>query len=288
MRIAFLGLGLMGTAIAGNILKAGHDLTVWNRSPEKADDLVAAGARRAATPIEAVSGADVVLTMLADDRAVEAVIFGSDGLLSGGAAPLHVGLSTISVALARRLAEASGGAYVSAPVFGRPPAAAAAQLVIMAAGPADAIDRAQPILDVIGKQTFRVGTEPAHANVVKLCGNFLIMGLLEAMGEALTLGAKTGLDKAALFEVLTGTLFGAPIFTNYKAALLDGQIRPAGFTAPLGLKDMTLVGDAAVAARVPMPLLGVVRDHLLQAIATEGEDVDWAAITTMIATNAGL
>lgn len=288
MRVAFLGLGQMGSEIARNILKAGHELTVWNRSPDKADALVAAGARRATSPAAAAAEAEIVCSMLADDRAVEAVVFGPDGLLSGGAAPLHVGHSTISVALARRLTEAGGGTYVSAPVFGRPPAAEAAQLNVVAAGPAGAIDRAQPIFDAIGKQTFRLGEEPAHANVLKLCGNFLIMGALEAMAEALTLGAKNGLDKAALFDVLTGTLFGAPVFTNYKAALLEGQVRPAGFTAPLGLKDMALVGEAALAARVPMPVLGVVRDHLLQAIAVEGEDVDWAAVTTMVAANAGL
>jgi len=288
MRVAFLGLGQMGSGIARNILKAGHELTVWNRSPDKADVLVSAGARRAASPAAAAADAEIVCSMLADDHAVEAVVFGPDGLLSGGTAPLHAGHSTISVALARRLTEAGGGTYVSAPVFGRPPAAEAAQLNIIAAGPADAIDRAQPIFDAIGKQTFRLGEEPAHANVLKLCGNFLIMGALEAMAEALTLGAKNGLDKAALFDVLTGTLFGAPVFTNYKAALLEGQIRPAGFTAPLGLKDMALVGEAALAARVPMPVLGIVRDHLLQAIAVEGEDVDWAAVTTMVAANAGL
>lgn len=288
MRVAVLGLGNMGGAIARNILKAGHELTVWNRSSDKAAALVEAGARFAATPAQAAIGAEMVFTMLADDKAVEAVTFGEDGLLSADSRPLHVGLSTVSVALARRLAEAQGDLYVSAPVFGRPPAAEAAQLSIVAAGPAEAIARAQPIFDAIGQKTFSVGDDPSAANLVKLCGNFMIMSAIEAMGEAMALAAKNGLDKQALFDVLTGTLFGAPVYRNYGPALIEGNFRPAGFPAPLGLKDMNLVAEAAGAAHVPMPLLGVIRDHLLQVIAREGDDVDWAAIGKAIAGNAGL
>ncbi|MDO6413891.1 NAD(P)-dependent oxidoreductase [Sphingomonas sp. BIUV-7] len=288
MRVAILGLGNMGGAIARNILKAGHDLTVWNRSPDKAAALVEGGATLATTPAEAAAQAEIVFTMLADDRAVEAVTFGEDGLLAADPLCLHVGLSTVSLALARRLAEAQGDRYVSAPVFGRPPAAEAAQLSIVAAGAPASIAHAQPVFDAIGQKTFVVGEDAPAANLVKLCGNFMIMSAIEAMGEAMALAAKNGLDKQALFDVLTGTLFGAPVYRNYGPALIEGTYRPAGFPAPLGLKDMNLVAEAATGARVPMPLLGVIRDHLLQAIARDGDDVDWSAIGKAIGDNAGL
>ncbi|PZU11659.1 NAD(P)-dependent oxidoreductase [Sphingomonas sp.] len=288
MRVALLGLGNMGGAIARNILKAGHALTVWNRSPDKAASLVEAGAGSASSPAEAATGAEIVLTMLADDRAVEAVVFGAQGLLSAKAAPIHVGLSTISLALARRLTEVQGERYVSAPVFGRPPAAEAAQLNIVAGGAPASIAFAQPIFDAIGQRTFVAGEDQATANLVKLCGNFMIMSAIEAMGEAMALAAKNGLDRQILFDVLTGTLFGAPVYRNYGPALIEGAFRPAGFPAPLGLKDMNLVAEAANGARVPMPLLGIIRDHLLQTIARDGDDIDWAAIGKAIGDNAGL
>ncbi|QJU56756.1 NAD(P)-dependent oxidoreductase [Sphingomonas sp. AP4-R1] len=288
MRVALLGIGNMGAPIGRNILKAGHDLIVWNRSPDKAAPLVAEGATLAATPAAATVEAEIVCTMLADDRGVEAVTFGEEGLLSADPRKLHVGFSTISLALARRLAEAQGDLYISAPVFGRPPAAAAAQLSVVTAGASESIARAQPIFDAIGQKIFVVGAEAPAANLVKLCGNFMIMSAIEAMGEAMALAAKNGLDKQALFDVLTGTLFGAPVYKNYGPALIAGEYRPAGFPAPLGLKDMNLVAEAAGGARVPMPLLGVIRDHLLQTIGREGDDVDWAAIGKAISDNAGL
>lgn len=288
MRVSVLGLGNMGAAIARNILKAGHDLTVWNRSEGKAAGLAAEGATVASSPAHAVAGAEVALTMLADDQAIEAVVFGPDGLATAHGPAVHVGLSTISLAMAERLTEAHGDRYVSAPVFGRPSAAAAAKLFVVAAGPAAAIDHAQPILDVIGQRTFRMGEAPRAANLTKLCGNFMIMASLEAMGEALALAEKSGLPKAELFEVLTSTLFGSPIFTNYGPPLLTGAFRPAGLTTVLGLKDMSLVAAAASDARVPMPLLGIVRDHLLQMIAQGGADMDWSAIAKAIDDNAGI
>lgn len=288
MRVALLGLGNMGAAIAPNILKAGHRLTVWNRSPGKTASLAEQGAAVAATPAEAVATAEIALTVVADDRALEAVMFGPDGIATAPGEAIHVGLSTISLALADRIAEAQGPRYVSAPVFGRPNAAAAAKLNIVAAGAADAIDRAQAVFDAIGQRTFRVGEAPRAANLVKLCGNFMILASLEAMGEALALAEKTGLARADLFEVLTGTLFGAPVFTNYRSQLLEGAFRPAGFPAVLGLKDMNLVGDAASQARVPLPLLGIVRDHLLQTIARDGADMDWSAVAKAAGDNAGL
>ncbi len=285
MKIGFIGLGQMGAAMASNLVEAGHELIVWNRSPGKAGALVEAGAVEASSPAEAASG-ELVITMLADDPAVEAVVFGPDGLLSAGGNAVHVSMSTISVALAERLTQAHGERFVSAPVFGRPAAAQAAKLFIAAAGPADGLALCGPAFEAMGQRVFTLGETPSAANVVKLCGNFMIMSAIEAMAEAMTLAEKSGVERAKLLEVLTGTLFGAPVFQIYGDILVEDRFRPAGFPAPLGLKDMGLVGAAAQATRTPMPLLGILRDHLLSALANDGEDIDWSAIALSVRRNA--
>ena len=290
MKIGFIGLGHMGAAMARNLLKAGHEVTVWNRSPGKADALVADGAGRAATPAEAAAG-EVVHTMLADDHALEAVTFGDGGILSASGQAIHISHSTIGLPLAERLAKAHadhGSTLVSAPVFGRPAAAEAAKLFVVAAGPAAALARCQSLFDAVGQKSFFVGDHPPAANMVKLCGNFLILSAVEALAEAMTLAEKSGVPKASLLEVLTGSLFGSPIYQIYGDILVKDAFRPAGFTAPLGLKDMNLVSQAATDARVPMPVLAVLRDHLLSTIAREGEDIDWSAIGRIVAADAGL
>ena len=290
MKIGFIGLGNMGRAIAANLLEAGHDLTVWNRTEDKAEPLVRAGATLAGSPAGAANG-EVVFTMLSDDAAVSAVTFGEAGILSSPNNPLHVSMSTISTDLAQRLTAAhaeAGGRYLSAPVFGRPDAAAAAKLFVVTAGASSDIDTCGPLFEAIGQRCFTVGEHPMQANLVKLCGNFLIMSAIEGMAEAMTLAAKNGIERSALLDVLTGTLFGAPVYRTYGAILAEERFRPAGFAAPLGLKDMRLAGQAAEAAHVPMPLLGIVRDHLLSAIAREGEDIDWSGIGAVIARDAGL
>ena len=286
MNVGFLGLGLMGSAIAKNLLKAGHDVTVWNRSPDKTNELVAAGARLASTPAEAAQG-EVVMSMLSDDAALESVVYGDGGIL--GAPALHVSHSTISVALAERLTKdhAMHGGFVSAPVFGRPPAAVAAKLFVVAAGDDGAIDRCVPLFEAIGQRIFRVGTSPSAANLVKLGGNFMIMAAIEAMAEAMTLVESGGVDRRAMLDVLTGTIFGAPVYQLYGDILVEDRFRPAGFTAPLGLKDMNLVDAAATSSRVPMPVLGVIRDHLRSVIAVDGPDVDWAGIALGVRRAAG-
>jgi 3-hydroxyisobutyrate dehydrogenase-like beta-hydroxyacid dehydrogenase len=292
MKIGFLGLGRMGAAIATNLVRARHDVTVWNRSPEKARALVAAAATLAASPREVAASSDVILSMLADDGALSAVLSGNDGVLAGlkpGA--LHVSMSTISVAASENAAARHSEHqqhFLAAPVFGRPDAAATAKLFVVAAGaPAD-FESAKPLFEAIGQRTFYVGEKPSAANLVKLCGNFMILAAIEAMGEAMALGQKGGVPKAKLLEVLTGTLFDAPVFRTYGTILAEEKFRPAGFAAPLGLKDMRLASQAAEAERVPMPLLSLLRDHLLQTIATEGEDIDWSGIGRTIAKNAGL
>lgn len=289
MKIGFIGLGQMGSAIAHNLVKAGHEVAVWNRNPAKIAPLVAAGARKAETPREAAGGA-IVFTMLANDEAVERVVFGADGVLASTARPIHVSLSTIGVALAERLTKAHaelGGAYISAPVFGRPSAAEAAKLFVVAAGSADALAKCAPLFEAVGQRTFNVGETPKAANAIKLCGNYMIMAAIELLGEAMTLAAKTGVDKAVLLDVLTSTLFNAPIFKTYGAILLGEKFEPAGFAAPLGLKDMNLVDAAALDARVSMPILGVLRGQLVTTIARHGEGVDWSAIAKVVEENSG-
>jgi 3-hydroxyisobutyrate dehydrogenase-like beta-hydroxyacid dehydrogenase len=292
MRIGFIGLGNMGAAIAANLLKAGHELSVWNRSAAKAASLVDAGAQLAATPKDAATARAAVITMLADDSALESVLHGETGLLAGlDKGALHVSMSTIAVATADRLNDehhSRGQRFMCAPVFGRPEAAVAGKLFIVAGGdPAD-IEFADPLCRAAAQRVFGVGKKPSAASLVKLCGNFMILSAIESMAEAMTLAEKGGVRKAQLLEVLTGTLFDAPLFRGYGKALVDGRFRPAGFAAPLGLKDMRLAAQSADALRVPMPLLGLLRDHLLQTIAVEGEDIDWSGIGLTIAKNGGL
>ena len=291
MKIGVLGLGKMGLGIASNLVKAGHEVVVWNRAAAKAEPRVARGATLAATPRQAAAASDAVVTMLADDAALQSVAYGEDGLIAGLAVKaLHISMSTVAVATADRFTQdhaAHGQRFISAPVLGRPEAAAAAKLFILAAGSEADLQTAAPIFSAVSQRVFELGTNPGAANLVKLCCNFMLLAAVEAMGEAMTLAEKGGVRRAQLLEVLTGSLFDAPPYKNYGAMLAEGKFRPAGFAAPLGLKDMRLAAQAADTLRVPMPLLGILRDHLLQTIAVEGEDVDWSAIGRTIAKNAG-
>lgn len=280
----------MGQPMARNLLKSGFPLTVWNRTRAKADELVPLGARVATTIAEA-SRAAIVITMVADDEALENVVW-QQGLLDNmPAGAIHVSMSTISVALAEKLTVAHaerGSTFVSAPVFGRPQAAAEARLFIVAAGPDAALDRCQPIFDALGQRTFRFGERPPAANVVKLSGNFLIASVIESLGEAIALTRKSGVDQHQLVEMLTTSLFAAPVYKTYGDLIANGRYRPAGFRMTLGLKDVGLALDAARAAVVPMPFASLVRDHMLAAIAQGEADADWSALGELAARNAGL
>lgn len=292
MRVGFVGLGRMGLPMARNLVRAGHEVAVYNRTRSRADALVEAGARVADTPADAASGAEVVVTMLADDAAVEAVTLGGDGIL--GALPVgavHAGMSTTGVGLSRRLAAEHGRAgqrYVAAPVFGRPEAAEGAKLWVVAAGAPDAVDRCEPVFDAVGQGMFRVGEEPEKASVVKLAGNFMLAGMIEALGEAMALGRRHGVEAPKLLEVLTSTLFNLPVYRNYGGMIAEGRFEPAGFALRLGLKDVRLVLDAADEAAVPMPLASLAHDHLLSGVARGWGDLDWAGMGRVIAANAGL
>lgn len=291
MDVGFIGLGHMGSAMARNLLKAGHHVTLYNRTRAKAEPLVAAGARVVDKP-SAACGGDVLITMLADDHAVESVVFGQEGVVA--ALPpnaIHVSMSTISVALSDRLAEAharAGQGYVAGPVFGRPEAAAAAQLFIIAAGGDQAIRRCQPLFDAIGQKTFGVGDKPSAANLVKLSGNFLITSIIESLGEAFALVRKSGVDPHRYLEILTSTLFSAPVYKTYGGLIAEEKYEPAGFKMALGLKDIRLTLAAADAQAVPMPVASLVHDHFLAGVAQGQGDSDWSALARLCARNAGL
>lgn len=290
MKIAFIGLGRMGAGIAANLLRAGHELSVWNRSPDKAAALVEQGALNAATPREAADGAEIAFTMVADDAALLQVLEGEDGLLAGLAeGAVHVSMSTVSVAVAERVAALHAGRgqhLVSAPVFGRPAVAEAGQLWIVAGGAPEALDRVQPLFETIGRATFPVGDKASAANLVKLCGNFMILANVEAMGEAMSLAERGGVSRAQLLETLAGTLFDGTVHKIYGPLIAEERYRPAGFGAPLGLKDMRLTGDAAATLGVPMPLLEILKDHLAETIAREGDDIDVAGMAGTISAKA--
>ena len=291
MKVGFIGLGNMGTGMAGNLLAAGHDVTVYNRSPERAQPLVAKGARPATSIAGACQG-EAVFTMLANDDAVSAVALDPGGIrdsLAAGA--IHIGCSTISVALSERLAEAhaaAGQRYVAAPVFGRPEAAAAARLAVVAAGAAEAVDEVRPVLEAIGQKLLVPSHNPADANLIKLSGNFLIAVIIEALGEAMALVGKAGIDRRQYLEILTSTLFDAPVFHTYGGLIADHRFEPAGFAAPLGLKDVRLVLAAGEASRVPLPLASLLRDRFLALLAQGGDKLDWSAIGMLAARDAGV
>ena len=291
MNVGMIGIGRMGAGMAANLLKAGHAVRVYNRTAEKAAALVAAGAHAAASIADACCG-DAVLSMLANDQAVESAVFGDGGILASlPAGALHVSSSTISVALVERLAAAhrdGGQRFVAAPVFGRPQAAAAGQLFVIAAGEPVAIDAAMPLLDAIGQRTFVVAETPQTASLIKLSGNFLIAAVMESLGEAMALVGKAGIDRRQYLEILTSTLFNAPVYSSYGGLIADGNFEPAGFAAPLGYKDIRLALAAADDLRVPMPLASLLRDRFLTLLAQGGDHLDWSAIGGLAAKDAGL
>jgi 3-hydroxyisobutyrate dehydrogenase-like beta-hydroxyacid dehydrogenase len=291
MKIAFVGLGRMGMGMARNLLRAGHSLAVYNRSREKAEALAASGARMTSSPADACRDAEVVMTMVADDHAVEQIVFGNDGIASAMENNcVHVSHSTISTALARRLtaehARRNQG-YLSVPVFGRPEHAESKNLIVVAAGPIELVDRCHPLFDAIGRQTFVIGAEPWQANVAKVCGNFMVISMIESLGEAFAALRKAGIAPEAFLEIIN-SLMASPILALYGRIIAQEQFEPAGFALKLGLKDVRLVLAAAEECAAPMPLASLVHDHLLSALAQGQGEMDWSSMTQVIARNAGL
>ncbi|MBW8735099.1 MAG: NAD(P)-dependent oxidoreductase [Asticcacaulis sp.] len=285
MNIGFIGLGSMGAAIAPNLLIAGHAVSVWNRTAAKAEPLIEKGATLAATPGEAAKNADVVFTMVADDKALESVTFGEDGVLANlPKSSVHVSMSTVSVALVERLTMEHGNerqGFVAAPVFGRPTAAAAGQLFIAAAGASDALEKVAPLFGLISQKVYPFGDIPASAALVKLAGNFMIVSVTEQLGEAMALLGKGGVDKSAFLDFMTSTLFNSLIYKNYGALIASQTFEPVGFAAALGAKDVGLVKAAADALNVPLPLADLLTDRLARLLAEGSGHLDLTALSKL-------
>lgn len=285
MQVGFIGLGRMGSPIARSLVEAGHRVVAFNRTASRTEDLVALGACAAPSAGDAAAGADAVLTMLADDAAVEGVVLGTGGVLDRMSRDsVHVSMSTIGVALADRLAAAHaarGQHFVAAPVFGRPEAAASRSLTIVASGNAGAVERCLPLFESVGRRTFHVGDDASHAIVVKLMGNFLLASMLEGLGESSAVARRYGLDPQAFIDVLTEALFPCAIFRSYGTRIASGQHTPAGLSLVLGLKDVMLAAAAAERVAVAMPIADVVEERARAGIARGMGDWDWSALALL-------
>ena len=279
MNIGFIGIGAMGAAMVPHLVAAGHRVSVWNRNPEAARAL--AGVHVLSSPAAAFE-CDAVLTMLADDKAVRSVIVDSGALASAHKDCVHVMMSTISVALVDELVALHRGAniaYVSAPVFGVPAAAAQAQLNIVVAGPAAAVATVQPLFDVLGQKTWPLGEDPKRANVAKIAGNMMIALAIEAMGEATALTESHGVKAGDFLDIVTNTLFASPSYKRYGGFIANNSFEP-GFKLTLGLKDVNLALEAAGATGTVLAGAEVVRDHMLQAIDAGLGAKDWSVLAT--------
>ncbi len=289
--VAFVGIGAMGGPMAMNLLKAGFDVTAYNRTPEKLAALKKAGAKTADSPGAAVTPGGIAVTMVSNDQVLKEFVSGEGGIAAALGAGTHISMSTISPDTARELAKLHAhhdGHYLAAPVFGRPEAAAAAKLWICQSGAAPAKQAARPLLEAMGQTVRDFGDDPGAANLVKLCGNFMILSAVEAMSEAFALAEKNGIDRAAMAAFFGETLFSCPIYQNYGRIIAKRAFEPAGFQLALGMKDVKLVRGAADTAEVPMALAELLHERLSDSIEKGRSQMDWTAIELIIAEDAGL
>jgi 3-hydroxyisobutyrate dehydrogenase-like beta-hydroxyacid dehydrogenase len=291
MKIGFIGLGKMGAGMVRNLLRAGHSVAGYNRHRDKSEALAGDGLRVADSVADACRDAEVVFTMVADDAALREVVLGKGGVAeSMAASAAHISSSTTSTAMARILAAEHakrGQPFLSVPVFGRPEAAEAKKLLLVAGGPADLVERFRPLFDAIGRQVFIAGGEPWQANALKLCGNFMIASMIETFGEAFAALRKAGVDPHVFLDTMVA-LYGSPVYATYGGVIADERFDPAGFALPLGLKDVRLVLALAEECAAPMPIASLVRDRLLTAIAMGQEKLDWSSVARVSAKSAGL
>lgn len=301
MKVGFIGLGAMGRPMALNLVQAGHELTVYNRTPGLAGELERAGARVAQSAAEAATSVEVLITMLADDRALEETMLGSEASAHGRPArgalaalspgAVHVAMSTTSPALSKRLTQAhqaAGQAFIASPVFGRPNAAADKKLLVVAAGPSKEVERCRPLFEALGQSIFVVSDQAWVANVVKLAGNFMIFSAIETLAEAFVLVRKAGVEPERFLEIINGGLFKSPIYQNYGTIIAEERYEPAGFKLRLGLKDVSLVLEAAGNVGVTAPIADLVRNQFIAAIERGLGDIDWAGLGRLNAEKAGL
>jgi 3-hydroxyisobutyrate dehydrogenase-like beta-hydroxyacid dehydrogenase len=292
MKISFIGLGRMGSSMAERLLDAGFDLTLYNRTKEKAANLIEKGAVLAPTLKEASHNCDVLLSMVSDDHSLDAILNGPNGCLDTlpkGAT--HVSLSTISPSFADRLEklhQSRGQALVSAPVFGRPTAVKSGNLRILCAGNHENVHRILPIVEALGSKVFFLGETPSVANLIKLAGNFMIASALETLGEAFSLARKAGVDPDLFLDIINESLFHSPLYENYGRIMAKKSYNKAEFSMDLGLKDINLVLESANDLRVPLPVANLVRDSLLSGLAHGRQQLDWAAILLSSYDRAGI
>ena len=273
MDVGFVGLGAMGSAMALNIAKAGHSVRAWNRSKGEPID----GVKRVDSVDDAFD-ADVILTMLPDDAAIQEVILDAGALAKARKGAVHVVCSTISVAFAEALADrhvSEGVLYVAAPVLGRPDVAAKGELNVLAAGPDEALDIVTPVLAAIGQKTWRLGDAPKQANAAKIAANMMITMAIEAMAEAVVITESQGVGRDAFFDVILNTLFGSRAYQTYSANIAKSAYEP-GFKAKLGLKDLRLASEAAHMAARDLPMLAAVRSQMSKTVDAGHGDRDWS------------
>ncbi|MCU1411914.1 MAG: beta-hydroxyacid dehydrogenase, 3-hydroxyisobuty rate dehydrogenase [Rhodoglobus sp.] len=277
--LGFLGMGNMGSAMAGRLLESGHELRVWNRSPDACDELVAKGAVRVSSAREALAES-VSFSMFANDEAAEAVLSAEN--LAGAEGRMHVNMASISTAAAERLTAVAGSAgvgYLASPVLGRPAVAAAGNLNLLVAGPEALVAAAAPYLDVLGVRTWRFGEQPSRANGVKISVNFTILHALQAMAEGISLVESQGLEAGDFIELLSGTLFPGVVYSGYGSMMAERRYTPPGFSMPLGLKDLGLAEDLAAEGGVTLPSAPVLRDRFETALADPDlAELDWSAV----------
>jgi len=292
MKVGFIGLGSMGAGMSRNLIKAGHELVVYNRTRGPAEELRSLGAKVADSPSEAAVGAEALITMLADDHAVQGVIFEpGNAIESLPEGAVHISMSTISVELSRKLAKSHAEKhqnYIAAPVFGRPDAAAAGKLFIVTAGPSDSIEKCRSLFAAMGQKTFVINEDAPAANLIKLSGNFLTTTVIESLAEGFALMRKAGVDPQKFLEVLTESAFSAPVYKIYGSIIASEKFEPVGFKLPLGFKDNRLLLAAAEEVSVPMPMASLMHDRFVAALAQGLEDADWSAIARVTYRNAGL
>ncbi len=288
MNIGFIGLGQMGSGMASRLIDSGHALVVWNRSRAATETLAARGAR-VADAIEQTLAADIVISMLADDAAVEAVWITTALYQKLPATTLHLNMASVSLRMGQRLDalhRQHGAPYVSAPVFGRPAFASRGELDIIAAGAPSAIARCEPLFKVLGRRWFNVSPEAPTANAVKVARNFLLAALIESLGEAFSLVQKAGVDPQVFFDIITSTNMNSPAHKSYGQLMLDNPDNPT-FPLTLGLKDVELALQSAADLNVPLPTGELLRGQHLAAIAAGYGARDWAALGTYIMDSAG-
>lgn len=287
MRIGFIGLGHMGRAMGQRLLAAGHELTVYNRTVERAKPLTDAGARLARSPAEAAASAEVLITMLADDAAVASTVLESAGVVAGlPRGSIHVSMSTIGPEMSSRLLAAhrnAGQLYVAAPVLGRPEAVERGEVVILVGGPSDAIERCRPIFDTLGRETHVIAEEPPLANVVKLAANLLFAVLIEGLGESFDFVESYGIDAGHFLDIVNGASLKSPVVAAYGRVIAERRFEPAGFRLALGAKDVRLVLDAAAQRSVETPIAAFLYERFLEAMAEGFGDVDWSAVGRVLA-----